>query len=399
MATIASLAMATALATLAPPLTDAEVIAQAHSDRGEIAGWLRGTDACRAGRVPRRIAELLRQRGVDARFHSAGHGGGFTVATVGPAGRPLAALLVAPAVACPQAPDNADLEYGATARATWRAAAIMTALTALAREANLQRGVRALFLGGDAAGGCGRGFVDNALPGLAGGAPILDEGGLLLVAHRPPILVLGTAYLQSSVIWLSVRDGERDPADRLDRALALCDGFQLDAAPSPAAAATVEAIERSLPGRDPALALYRAAHCELGPRYGKSLAQVHCLLPPAITTQRVAYALFKRIADPALVISYQTARRQPVERAVPPELMAALSRASAEALDGAPVIAGLDLVERCGIEAALDEPTFGLPLFSTTAAGPRDVALRNFETGALLARALLRAAARQPAGH
>lgn len=390
---MATLVWTLVLAAPRPPLTDAELVAQAQADRAEIAGWLRGTESCRAGRVPRRISELLRQRGIDARYHSAGFGGGFTVATVGPANRPLAALLVAPVVACPQGPDNADLEYGAPARAAWRAAVMMAALTALAREPDLQHRVRVLFLGGDGAGGCGRGYVDNTLPALASGAPVLDEGGLLLSARQPPILVLGAAYLQNAVVWLSVRDGERDPADRLDRALALSEGFEIEAAPSATAAATIGAVERA-GVVDPALALYFRAHCELGPRHGKTLAELRCLLPPSLGIQDVAYGLFKRIADPAVLISYQTGPRRGTERAVPPALLAALTRASSETLAAAPVVAGLDLVERCGAEPVLDEPTYGLPLFTATGAEPPPLAMRNFETGALFARALLRALGR-----
>jgi len=375
--------IASLLAGGASSSAEEQRLADAHMIRRELAGWLRGTEACRAGRVARRLAELLRERGVEAEAHPAGKGGGYAVATIGPSQQPISALLVAQIVSCPTAPVAEELEWDRPAQAVWRAAALAAALRDLAEGPGRRtRRVRVLFLAGDASGACGRGFVSLAYPHLAEGAPVLEVGGRLLVRGGAAQVVLGAYRPRQVRLWLRVRDSERRPGDQLDRSLALADGFTFTAPPTPEVRATLVAQ-----GDRPAPAVLTESRCWLGPRVDRQTAEIACRLAPAVSVEDLGFALHQRLANPAVVISWP---RQPLAKPArsSPPVDRALQRATRSVFDApARIVRGVERDPRCGGEPGLAAGALGVALVPAAADSGADLA--HFEQAVHFSRALV----------
>lgn len=349
----------------------AELLAIATHDRQEMAGWLRGTEACAAGRVSRHVAQMLRDRGIEAEFHPAGKTGGYTVASVGPADDAPVAIIVAEVVSCPAPPVDEELAFGADAVGLWRAAAIAASLTSLARSEPTRR-VQALFLGGDGAKSCGRTFAFDTLPTLEISAPVLDVGGSWKSQATPPRLTVVTARDGEQILSLHAHGEPSTAKNRLStlRAKVL--------EPAIIGSIAAKTFGDTLALRCRATALDLATTLELA-----------CLAPEGYTTRDVAFALHELLPAEEISMSYANTAfaAAPV---IEPDLQTALFQALHATGPVATVVAEQGAADTCGVDGPA-QYGLGLPLVPDASDHPGPGDPKRFTRGVVWTRALLEA--------
>ncbi|MFH1809878.1 MAG: hypothetical protein ABIJ09_14125 [Pseudomonadota bacterium] len=391
---VTSLVLAATLAATPMAGPDLEAArAQARRDRDELAGWLRGTRACQGGRVARHLADMLRARGLDAEFHPAGVEGGYTVAHSGPRSLPIAAVLVAEVTACPDPPDDRELQAGEPARLLWRAALVAAAVSQASRRSDASQRVVAVFLGGDGSASCGRDFVAGTWPGINAGAPVLDVGGVLRAEAPDPGLLLEVATVRPVSFELRAVSEGREAGEVVDRALALLDGFQqvapADSLRDNTARSWARAASHSRSHTaQPALTTLTHSQCTLGPRLARDRAKIECRLAPGYPARQLAFDMYLRVKKLPVVLSHD---REVVAPPANLRWVVAHTEQSARAVwPGLKVEQGYQIQPPCAESVQLATPTLGLPIIPDAGPGPRAEAIldRGADFAAGLAWAL-----------